>query len=78
MVGSWSLKKRNGPLSPLFVTSPQFYHSRPLSLLSVVVVSLPEPCLLFITHIAGNGIDINWLAQGVHTGKTARQKIKIL
>ncbi|KJM81702.1 hypothetical protein SS12_08920 [Enterobacter hormaechei subsp. hoffmannii] len=52
----------------MFVTSSQFYYSRPLSLLSVVVVSLPEPCLLFITHIAGHGIDINWLAQRVQVG----------
>ncbi|KLF55059.1 hypothetical protein YA35_13515 [Klebsiella aerogenes] len=34
--------------------------------------------MLFITHIAGHGIDIHWLTQGVHSGKTARQKIKIL
>jgi hypothetical protein len=35
-----------------------------------------EPLFLFFGHIAGNGVNINWLAHRIHTGKLRAKKSK--
>ncbi len=47
-------------------------------LATVQFIALAKPFTMFFIHIADNGLKINWLALGVHSGETPRQKIKIL
>lgn len=47
-------------------------------LATVQFIALAKPFTMFFIHIADNSLKINWLALGVHSGETPRQKIKIL
>lgn len=45
-------------------------------LATVQFIALAKPFTMFFIHIADNGLKINWLALGVHSGETPRQKSK--
>jgi BMFP domain-containing protein YqiC len=68
--------KKTGPQGPVCVglvrLPPGCY------LTTVQFIALAKPFTMFFIHIADNGLKINWLALGVHSGETPRQKIKIL
>ena len=64
-----SSSKKRAPGGPFCLTT---------HLATVQFIALAKPFTMFFIHIADNGLKINWLALGVHSGETPRQKIKIL
>ena len=69
---------KNGPLGARFAFGLMGGFRLTTHLATVQFIALAKPFTMFFIHIADNGLKINWLALGVHSGETPRQKIKIL
>ena len=70
-----SSSSKNGPLGPVL----RWLNGRlppDYSPATVQFIALAKPFTMFFIHIADNGLKINWLALGVHSGETPRQKSK--
>ena len=72
-----SSSKKTGPQGPVCVGLVCGFRLT-THLATVQFIALAKPFTMFFIHIADNGLKINWLALGVHSGETPRQKIKIL
>ena len=68
---------KNGPWGPVLRLRMGGFRLT-THLATVQFIALAKPFTMFFIHIADNGLKINWLALGVHSGETPRQKIKIL